>query len=139
MSTDTFPVVIGTCLDAEAIWFNKIGENEHRPVMLSNGAYAIREGLEPLLDLFDAHGIRSTFFVPGVTAERYPDAVKQIQDRGHELASHTYSHMSAVVKEIRCVGEMPLHGQLHHGQRFSVAHMAIGPTGVMEVGGYGDP
>jgi peptidoglycan/xylan/chitin deacetylase (PgdA/CDA1 family) len=96
LSTDTFPVVIGTCLDAEAIWFNKIGENEHRPVMLSNGAYAIREGLDPLLDLFDRHGVRSTFFIPGVTADRYPDAVRQIGDRGHELASHTYSHMSAV-------------------------------------------
>jgi peptidoglycan-N-acetylglucosamine deacetylase len=96
LSTDTFPVVIGTCLDAEAIWFNKIGENEHRPVMLSNGAYAIREGLDPLLDLFDRHGVRSTFFIPGVTADRYPNAVRQIGDRGHELASHTYSHMSAV-------------------------------------------
>ena len=40
MTTDPFPVVIGTCLDAEAIWFNKIGPGEHRPVMLSNGAYA---------------------------------------------------------------------------------------------------
>ena len=98
MSTDRFPVVFGTCLDAEAIWFNKIGANEHRPILLSNGAYAIREGLDPLLDLFDAHGIRSTFFVPGVTADRYPDAVRAIRARGHEIASHTYGHMSAVGK-----------------------------------------
>ncbi|MEM9684683.1 MAG: polysaccharide deacetylase [Pseudomonadota bacterium] len=98
MTADPFPVVIGTCLDAEAIWFNKIGEGEHRPVMLSNGAYAIREGLHPLLDLFDDHGVRSTFFLPGVTAEKYPEAVTLIQARGHEIASHTYSHMSAVGK-----------------------------------------
>lgn len=98
VSTDPFPVVIGTCLDAEAIWFNKIGPGEHRPVMLSNGTYAIREGLAPLLELFDEHGIRSTFFLPGVTADRYPDAVRQIQRHGHEIASHTYSHMSAVGK-----------------------------------------
>jgi peptidoglycan/xylan/chitin deacetylase (PgdA/CDA1 family) len=98
VSTDPFPVVIGTCLDAEAIWLNKIGPGEHRPVMLSNGAYAIREGLAPLLDLFDAHGVRSTFFLPGITADRYPDAVRQIAARGHEIASHTYSHMSAVGK-----------------------------------------
>jgi len=93
---DAFPVVFGICLDAEAIWFNKVAPGEKRPVLLSNGAYAIREGLEPLLDLLQAHGIRATFFVPGVTADRYPDAVRRIQAGGHELASHTYGHMSAV-------------------------------------------
>jgi len=93
---DTFPVVFGICLDAEAIWFNKIAAGEHRPVLLSNGGYAIREGLEPLLALLGEHGIKATFFVPGVTADRYPDAVRQIQAQGHELASHTYGHMSAV-------------------------------------------
>jgi peptidoglycan/xylan/chitin deacetylase (PgdA/CDA1 family) len=93
---DAFPVVFGICLDAEAIWFNKIGAGEHRPVLLSNGGYAIREGLDPLLGLLDEHGIGATFFVPGVTADRYPDAVRQIQARGHELASHTYGHMTAV-------------------------------------------
>ncbi len=98
MSDSPFPVVFGICLDAEAIWFNKIGENEFRPVMLSNGTYAVREGLDPLLDLLDEHGIQSTFFVPGVTADRYPEAVRTIQGRGHELASHTYDHRSATGK-----------------------------------------
>jgi peptidoglycan/xylan/chitin deacetylase (PgdA/CDA1 family) len=93
---EPFPVVFGICLDAEAIWFNKIATGEHRPVLLSNGGYAIREGLDPLLALLDAQGIKATFFVPGVTADRYPDAVRLIQAHGHELASHTYGHMSAV-------------------------------------------
>ena len=81
MADSDFPVVFGICLDAEAIWFNKIGPGEKRPVMLSNGAYAIREGLAPLLDLLDAHAVKATFFIPGVTVDRYPEAVQTIAAR----------------------------------------------------------
>ena len=92
----TFPVVFGICLDAEAIWLNKIEPGEHRPVLLSHGAYAIHEGLAPLLDLLDTHGVVTTFFVPGITAEKYPDAVRRIHDRGHEIGSHGHGHKSVV-------------------------------------------
>lgn len=93
---DTFPVVVGICLDAEAIWLNKIGADERRPIMLSNGTYAIREGLAPLLDLLTDREVAATFYVPGITADRYPDAVRSIAARGHEIASHTYDHRSAL-------------------------------------------
>jgi polysaccharide deacetylase family protein (PEP-CTERM system associated) len=45
-----------------------------------------------ILDLFDQFKVRSTFFVLGWVAERHPDLVKQIARRGHEVASHGYSH-----------------------------------------------
>src|SRR5207253_10158649 len=35
---------------------------------------------------------RSTFFVLGWVAERYPAVVRRIVDEGHEVASHTYLH-----------------------------------------------
>jgi peptidoglycan/xylan/chitin deacetylase (PgdA/CDA1 family) len=89
---DPFPVVLGICLDAEAIWLSKHPDNSKKPVLLSTGTYAIREGLAPMLDLLDAHGVRASFFVPGITADRHPEAVKVIHRRGHELGSHTYSH-----------------------------------------------
>src|SRR5262245_66476546 len=31
---------------------------------------------------------------PGVTAERYPDAVEQILAAGHEVGHHSYAHFS---------------------------------------------
>jgi len=85
MATD-FPVVFGICLDAEASWLGRKPENAQRPVLLSHGTYAIREGLAPLLALLQENGIKATFFVPGVTAERYPQAVKDIARHGHEYA-----------------------------------------------------
>lgn len=45
-----------------------------------------------IIKMFERHGIRQTFFVPGWCAERYPDTVKQIIDAGHEVAHHGYLH-----------------------------------------------
>jgi peptidoglycan/xylan/chitin deacetylase (PgdA/CDA1 family) len=39
-----------------------------------------------LLDLFAEFNVRSTFFVLGWVAERYPQLVKTIADAGHEIA-----------------------------------------------------
>lgn len=48
-----------------------------------------------LLDLFDKQGAKATFFVLGWIAERNPDLVREIAARGHEVASHGYSHAKA--------------------------------------------
>lgn len=45
-----------------------------------------------LLDLFDRHQVKATHFVLGWVAERFPDLIKEIDARGHEVASHGYSH-----------------------------------------------
>jgi polysaccharide deacetylase family protein (PEP-CTERM system associated) len=45
-----------------------------------------------LLDLLDAASVRATFFVVGMVAEAYPDLVREIAARGHEIGSHTYNH-----------------------------------------------
>lgn len=45
-----------------------------------------------LLDLFDATGSRATFFALGWIAERQPDLLREIRDRGHEIACHGYGH-----------------------------------------------
>lgn len=47
---------------------------------------------ERLLDIFDEFSVRSTFFVLGWVAERYPHLVREIAARGHEVASHGYAH-----------------------------------------------
>jgi polysaccharide deacetylase family protein (PEP-CTERM system associated) len=48
-----------------------------------------------LLDLFERAGVRSTFFVLGWVAERFPGLVRQITSSGHEVASHGYHHQLA--------------------------------------------
>ena len=48
-----------------------------------------------LLDVLDRYGARATFFVKGVLAERFPDAVREILRRGHTVANHSQTHPSA--------------------------------------------
>jgi polysaccharide deacetylase family protein (PEP-CTERM system associated) len=45
-----------------------------------------------MLDLLDAYSTKATFFVLGWVAERHPNLVRTIQERGHEVASHSYAH-----------------------------------------------
>jgi len=54
----------------------------------------VQGSVQRLLDLFDSLETppKATFFVLGWIAERMPDLVRTIQDRGHEIASHGYGH-----------------------------------------------
>jgi len=46
-----------------------------------------------ILALFDAAGVKATFFTLGWVAERYPALIRRIVEGGHELASHGYAHV----------------------------------------------
>ena len=53
----------------------------------------IIETTNPLLDLFEEYNVKATFFVVGYFAEKFPKLIKQIHDKGHEIATHTFSHI----------------------------------------------
>lgn len=46
-----------------------------------------------ILRVLDEHRTRATFFVLGWVAERYPGLVREIAERGHEIASHGTMHV----------------------------------------------
>jgi len=52
----------------------------------------VARNTDRLLELFDRAHVRSTFFVLGWVAERFPPLVRRIADLGHEVASHGYNH-----------------------------------------------
>jgi peptidoglycan/xylan/chitin deacetylase (PgdA/CDA1 family) len=45
-----------------------------------------------LLGQLDERGIAATFFVEGLNAELYPDLLREIDSRGHEVAYHAWRH-----------------------------------------------
>jgi polysaccharide deacetylase family protein (PEP-CTERM system associated) len=49
-------------------------------------------GLRVLLDLLSGHQTHATFFVLGWIAERNRELVREIAERGHEIASHGSNH-----------------------------------------------
>lgn len=52
----------------------------------------VEENCRWLLQFLEEHEVKATFFVLGWVAERWPDLVREIPLRGHELASHGYDH-----------------------------------------------
>jgi peptidoglycan/xylan/chitin deacetylase (PgdA/CDA1 family) len=68
---------------------------QHAMVM-THQAFGPLVGVPRLLTLLADYGLQATFFVPGVTAERYPHTVAAILAAGHEVGHHSHSHVSAV-------------------------------------------
>ena len=66
-----------------------------------------------ILDTLDKYNVKATFFRCGVWVKQYPDYVKEIARRGHEIGNHslTHPHMSrmdsiAIQKELSDLDDM---------------------------------
>jgi len=90
MSGRSWAVCLTFDFDALSVWLG--GFSPVTPAMLSRGEYGARVGVPRLLKLLSAYGILATFFVPGHTAESFPDSIEAILAAGHEVAHHGYSH-----------------------------------------------
>jgi peptidoglycan/xylan/chitin deacetylase (PgdA/CDA1 family) len=68
---------------------------DHAMVM-THQAFGPLVGVPRLLELLADYDLPATFFVPGLTVDRYPQTVERILEAGHEVGHHSYSHHSAV-------------------------------------------
>lgn len=67
-------------------------DNDSRQVAITFNCAWEAGDIPSILDTLDRYGARATFFVLGVWAEKNPDALRMIAERGHEIANHSYSH-----------------------------------------------
>lgn len=63
-----------------------------RMSLMSHQSYGPRVAVPKLLNILARQDIRATFFVPGFTADSYPDTIRRIVDAGHEIGHHGYLH-----------------------------------------------
>ena len=50
------------------------------------------EDTQTLIDILAKYNVKTTFFVVGDWAEKYPESVKALHDAGHEVMSHSSHH-----------------------------------------------
>lgn len=50
------------------------------------------EQTSTLLDILDEYKIKTTFFLVGEWVDKYPDSVKEIAQRGHDVENHSNTH-----------------------------------------------
>lgn len=53
----------------------------------------VEASTDRILAMFELAGVRATFFTLGWVAERHPQLIRRIIERGHELASHGQNHV----------------------------------------------
>jgi peptidoglycan/xylan/chitin deacetylase (PgdA/CDA1 family) len=68
------------------------GDPAYPLVALTFDAGAGDGAVRQLLNVLRDRGVKSTFFIAGAFAARYPDIVALIAEDGHELANHSYTH-----------------------------------------------
>lgn len=85
-------VAITINLDAEFFWLSLSSDCIDRPKTLSMGQYGMLRGLPRVLETLDKYNIKATFFIPGKVIELYPEHIKNIVSKGHEIALHGYEH-----------------------------------------------
>lgn len=61
-------------------------------VSLMFNVYEHTDNVYAILDILDEYGAQATFFIGGSWADDNVDCVREIFNRGHEIASHGYFH-----------------------------------------------
>jgi peptidoglycan/xylan/chitin deacetylase (PgdA/CDA1 family) len=86
------------CRAAVSVTFDNLGEAadlergvwpEDEPL---GRHFSVKRTLPRILDTLDELGLRTTFFVEGLNAELYPEALLEIANPGHELGYHGWRH-----------------------------------------------
>jgi peptidoglycan-N-acetylglucosamine deacetylase len=88
--------VLSFDVDAESAILAEGGRHAQSLGVMSHQAYGPLVGVPRILELLREYSIPATFFVPGLTADRYPQTVQRILEAGHEVAHHSYAHVSPI-------------------------------------------
>ena len=85
---------------------------EEKKVAISFDAAWGNDKTGGILDILEQYDVKATFFLVNFWAEDYPEDVKEISKRGHEIGNHSASHpdmtdveTGAIKKELKCTSD----------------------------------
>jgi peptidoglycan-N-acetylglucosamine deacetylase len=93
-------------MDAESAVLTTDISSIDRMTAMSHQSYGPLVGVPRILGLLRRHDIRATFFVPGYSAQRYPEITRSIADAGHEIAHHSYFHENTIGMDAKTEADM---------------------------------
>lgn len=73
-------------------------DTKEKKLSISFDAAWGRANTEGILDILDRYDVKTTFFLVGFWAEKHPDLVAELVERGHEIGNHsaTHPHMNSL-------------------------------------------
>jgi peptidoglycan/xylan/chitin deacetylase (PgdA/CDA1 family) len=78
--------------DAVSPWIHVDDGERNTPTNRSRGAFGAEVAAPRILEFLERRDLPSTWFVPGHTAESFPEAVRAIHEAGHGIGHHGWSH-----------------------------------------------
>ncbi|WP_081410857.1 polysaccharide deacetylase family protein [Desulfotruncus alcoholivorax] len=68
------------------------GNENFKSIALTCNVFWGEEYIGRMLEILEEKDVKATFYIGGTWAEKFPDLVKKINEKGHEIGSHGYSH-----------------------------------------------
>jgi|GEM_PF-283611 len=87
----SYPASVSTAASARQLPIYSV-ERSQRVCSISFDAAWGNEDTQTLIDILEKFHVKTTFFVVGDWAEKYPESVKALHDAGHEVMSHSNHH-----------------------------------------------
>lgn len=74
---------------------------EEKKIAISFDAAWGAEDFNQIMEVLDKHQVKTTFFMTGEWVEKYPECVKTLVEKGHDLGNHSATHpdMTKLSKE----------------------------------------
>lgn len=67
-------------------------ETDEKKISISFDAAWGDEYTRQILDILDKYQVKTTFFLVGFWIDKYPELVKEISERGHDVGNHSTNH-----------------------------------------------
>ena len=76
-------------------------KTEEKKISISFDAAWGSEDFNKIMEILDKHNVKTTFFMTGEWVEKYPECVKVLAEKGHDLGNHSATHpdMTTLTKE----------------------------------------
>lgn len=76
-------------------------DTDEKKISISFDAAWGAEDFSKIMEILDKHNVKTTFFMTGEWVEKYPECVKTLVEKGHDLGNHSASHpdMTKLSKE----------------------------------------
>lgn len=68
------------------------GNTNSNKISLMINVYWGNEYIDDMLNVLDEYNVKTTFFIGGSWAVKYPEMLNKIYSKGHEIANHGYFH-----------------------------------------------
>jgi len=69
------------------------GDKHNKCVYLTFDDGPVPDVTPQVLDILDHYGVKATFFLVGENVYRYPELTREVCQRGHTIANHSFNHL----------------------------------------------